>query len=134
MKEKPIGVSLVICEQVMTECVNSKRTLIGVFNSLTAGAFPCTVGAFCVFAQLTNGRGSIKTTIRCVCTETGESLQSQDHAAVFSNPNAVVELVFVFRQPSFPVSGLYAIELYCEDELVSETRFLLNCAGVMKSE
>ena len=129
MKEKPIGVSLVICEQVMTESVNGKKSLIGVFNSLTAGVFPCSVGAFCVCAQLTNGRGSIRTTIRCICTETGESIQTQDYTAVFLNPNTIVEIVFVFRQVSFPSPGLYAIELSCEEELVSETRFQLSGAA-----
>jgi len=43
-----MGISLMICDQVITETETNKKSLIGVFNSISAGQFPCRHPKICI--------------------------------------------------------------------------------------
>jgi hypothetical protein len=129
MQEKPLGIALVVCDQMMTEAISGKTTLVGVCNALTLQHFPFTHPAICVFAQLSNGQGSTPIQIRLVQDATGKVLSALEAKATFPDPTRVIELKTVFRQIVFPAAGTYSFELYCGDDLVIETRILLAQAG-----
>lgn len=123
---KPIGVALMICDQVITEAGTNKKTLIGVFNNLRANEFPCRHPKMCIFVSLTGGHGKTATEVKCVNENTHETLFSAQGEIAFKNPNNIVEAVFEFNNVMLPSAGLYCIEVVSEGELVLQRRFIVS--------
>ena len=123
---KPMGISLMICDQVITEAGTNKKSLIGVFNSLSAGQFPCRHPRICVFVSITGGHGKSQSQVRCIQEKTGQALFGAEGAIEFANPNHVVEAVFEFNNVVFPAPGLHCIEVLSDGELVLQRRFAVR--------
>jgi hypothetical protein len=39
--EKPMGIALIICDQVIVDAKTHEKTLVATFNRITAPDFPC---------------------------------------------------------------------------------------------
>jgi hypothetical protein len=120
---KPIGTALVICDQVITEAGSNKKSLIGIFNNVSARKFPCRHYRMCIFVSLTGGHGSAKMEVRCVHEPSGQAIFGAEGEASFANPNHIVEAVFEFNNIVFPAPGLYGIEVLSNEEMVLQRRF-----------
>jgi hypothetical protein len=46
MNEKPIGEALILCDQIITEAITNKKSLIGIFNFIAAPQFPLAAHLF----------------------------------------------------------------------------------------
>ncbi len=122
----PLGVALMICDQVISEAGTNKKSLIGVFNNISARQFPCRHNRLCIFVTITGGHGTAKTEVRCVSEQTGNALFGAEGQVSFANPNQVVEAVFEFNNVVFPAPGLHCIELLSNDQLVLQRRFIVQ--------
>lgn len=49
--ETPIGIALIVCDQIIQDIATGKRSLIGVFNLVYSAAFPFTLHKLCVLAS-----------------------------------------------------------------------------------
>ena len=123
---KPMGISLMICDQVITETETNKKSLIGVFNSISAGQFPCRHPKICIFVSITGGHGKTKSRVCCINEKTGQTLFGAEGDIDFVNPNHVVEAVFEFNNVVFPAPGLHCIEVLSNGELVLQRRFAVR--------
>ena len=123
---KPMGIALMLCDQVISEARTNKKSLIGVFNNIAASAFPCRHPRLCVFVSITGGHGKTKTDVRCVNEDNGTTLFGASGEVRFPHPNHVVEAVFEFNNVTFPGPGLYCIEVLGNDELVLQRRFTVR--------
>ena len=122
---KPMGIALMVCDQVITEAVTNKKSLIGIFNQISARTFPCRHPRICIFVSLTGGHGKTKTEIRCVNEGMEQALFAAEGEVVFKNPNHVVEAVFEFNNVTFPAPGLHCIEVVSDGQLVLQRRFIV---------
>lgn len=120
---KPLGIALMICDQVITEAGTNKKSLIGVFNSVSARQFPCRHSRFCIFISITGGHGKARTQVRCVNEQMEKTIFGAEGEIAFANPNNVVEAVFEFNNVVFPSPGLHCIEVLSNDEMVLQRRF-----------
>jgi len=123
---KPVGIALIICDQVITEAVTNKKSLIGLFNNVMARHFPSRQPRLCIFVSITGGHGKVSTKVRCVNEESHEALFETSGEIAFQNPNHVVEAVFEFNNVTFPEPGLHCIEVVAGDELVLQRRFMVS--------
>jgi hypothetical protein len=115
-----------ICDQVITEAGTNKKSLIGVFNNVSARHFPCRHPKMCIFVSLTGGHGKARTEVRCVNEDTHETVLGAHGEIAFQNPNHVVEAVFEFNNVVLPSPGLYCIEVLSDDALVLQRRFVVS--------
>jgi hypothetical protein len=122
-KSSPLGLAIVVCDQIIEDKLTSKKSLIGIFNQITAAKFPCTHPRVAVFVCLTEGRGNYGARLRIVHEETEAVVADLNGPIQFPDANAVVELNFDLVGLTFPKPGLYSIEFYCDDALVLERRF-----------
>jgi hypothetical protein len=122
MNEKPIGEALILCDQIITEAVTNKKSLIGIFNFLMSPQFPLQ-HSFSIFCVMSNGRGEMTVELRCVRMEDSYEVGKIAAPVVLPDPNTVLELVLRFENIPFERPGLYTFELYCEGEIVLEKRF-----------
>ena len=124
IKDKPLGVSMIICDQIITEEGTHKKSLIGTFNSLSVKSFPCSLPRFFVFTALTNGSGSYNAKLRC----TNETISPNttffelEGQVQFRDPMETVEMGFKMVNLTFPSPGVYCFELHCDDELILQRR------------
>jgi hypothetical protein len=119
----PSGLAIVVCDQIIEDKLTNKKSLIGIFNNINAGSFPCRHPQISVFVSLTEGRGTCNARLRIVGEESDEVIADVNGPIQFPDVNAVVELVFNLVGLVFPSPGLYSIEFYCDDALVLERRF-----------
>ena len=128
-----MGVSLMICDQVITEAETNKKSLIGVFNNLSARQFPCRHPRLCIFVSITGGHGKAKTEVRCVNEQTRQALFGAEGEVSFTDPNYMVEAVFEFNNVVFPAPGLHCIEVLSNGDLVLQRRFVVSQLQVERS-
>ena len=119
----PIGLAIVICDQIIEDKLTNKKSLIGIFNQIGAGQFPCRHPRLAVFVSLTEGRGSSTARLRITHDESNQSVADINGQITFPDIHSVVELNFDLVGLTFPQPGLYSIEFYCDDALVLERRF-----------
>jgi hypothetical protein len=123
MNEKPIGIALVVCEQVISEAVTNKKTLVGLFNQVSSKVFPFSVPKICVFVSITGGKGNLNAMLKCVNENDGIELFKTEGPVPFKDPNQVVDLNFELINFPFPQPGLHSFDFYCDDALVLQRRF-----------
>src|SRR6266516_253094 len=73
MSSIPTALAILVCDQVIVEKENEKKTLVGVFDVIWTEAFP-TVQKFGFYAKLTDLEGTYKFRIRIVYIDDGERL------------------------------------------------------------
>jgi hypothetical protein len=125
-KPTPIGLAIVICDQIIEDKLTNKKSLIGIFNQIATQSFPCRHPQASVFVALTDGRGQCAARLRIVHDESNHVVAEVNGTIQFPDAHTVVELNFgFFAGLVFPEPGVYAIEFYCDDALVLERRFHL---------
>ncbi len=122
-KSSPIGLAIVICDQIIEDKLTHKKSLIGIFNQIATPTFPCRHPRMAVFVSLTEGRGAYDVRLRMVHEETATAIGEVKGQIQFADMNMVAELNFELLNVTFPQAGLYSIEFYCDDNLVLERRF-----------
>src|SRR5216684_1838861 len=93
-KPSPIGLAIVICDQIIEDKLTNKKSLIGIFNQIGTGHFPCRHPQVCVFVSLTEGQGQSTARLRIVHEETTQVVTEISGEIQFPDINAVVELNF----------------------------------------
>jgi hypothetical protein len=123
VNERPIGEALILCDQIITEAITNKKSLIGVFNHISGRQFPLQLPRLCIFCVMSNGRGEMTFELRCVRMEDSYEVAKITAPIVLPDPNTVVELVLTLNHIPFERPGLYNFEMHCEGEIVLEKRF-----------
>jgi hypothetical protein len=121
--EKPLGVAIVVCEKVITEAKTGNKTLVSTFNNIQANGFPCKHPSMAVYVALTNGTGEKHVLLVFKKADKNIDIMRMGGKVGFENPNHVVELIFNLRNCIFPEAGLYAFEIWADEEFIFDGRF-----------
>ena len=122
-KPSPLGLAIIVCDQIIEDKLTHKKSLIGIFNQIASTNFPCRHPRVCIFVSLTEGRGGYTARLRLSHDATGTVVADMHGQIQFPDINAVVEFSFDLVGLQFPQPGLYSIEFYCDEMLVLERRF-----------
>ncbi|NOT00134.1 MAG: hypothetical protein HOP29_05860 [Phycisphaerales bacterium] len=131
---EPDVLSLIVCDQIITDRITGKQSLIGMFSRIHATRFPATQPQLCVHVSLTDGRGSTPLTLKIVDSEESRDPIVQGQGVVeFGNPRAVANLALQFFGLVFPSPGEYRVQLFASGTLLREARLELLPAKRMKA-
>jgi hypothetical protein len=119
----PVGLAMIICDQIIEDVQTRKKSLIGIFNQIGSTVFPCRHPQLSVFVALTEGRGQATAKLRIANEQTTTPVAEINGQIQFPDIHTVVELNFNLVGLVFPEPGLYSIEFYCDDILLLERRF-----------
>ena len=123
---EPDILSLIVCDQIITDRVTGKQSLIGMFSRIHASRFPATQPQLCVHVSLTEGRGKTPVMIRIVDSEDSRPPIVQGQGVVdFKNPRAVANLALQFYGLVFPQPGEYRVQILSSGTLLREARLEL---------
>ena len=122
----PDVIALLVCDQIITDRLTGKQSLIGMFSKVHAVGFPATHPQLAVFVALTDGHGRTELTIRIVDSNDARPPIVEGRGAVdFKNPRAIANLALQFHGLTFPVAGEYRVQLWSGAELLREARLEL---------
>ncbi len=125
-KPSPVGIAIVICDQIIEDKLTGKKSLIGIFNQIATQNFPCRHPQICVFVSLTEGRGQCAARLRIVHDESDHVVAEVKGNIQFPDVHTVVELNFSMVGLVFPEPGVYSIEFYCDEAIILERRFTVS--------
>lgn len=123
---KPDVLAMLVCDQIITDRLTGKQSLIGMFSRIHAMGFPATHPQLCVFVALTDGHGKTDLTIRVVDTNDARPPIVEGKGSVsFKDPRTIANLFLQFHGLVFPQPGEYRVQLYSDNQLLREARLEL---------
>lgn len=128
-RPSPEVLALLICDQIITDRVTAKQSLIGMFSVIHTLRFPTHHPQLAVFASLTGGHGVVNLTIRIVdANERRPPLVQGQGQVQFHSPLAIANLALQFHGLTFPEAGEYRVQLLSDGNLLREARLRLLLA------
>ncbi len=123
---KPDVLALTVCDQIITDRLTGKVSLIGMFSKIHARRFPASHPAMAVFVTMTDGHGKTELTIRIADgNDARPPLVEGKGMLDFKNPRAIAHLALQFNGLRFPEPGEYRVHLWSGSELLREARLEL---------
>lgn len=110
-----MGLALLVCDTVIEDKHTGKKTLVGLFDRIHSGSFPCTHPTLSVFVALTNLQGELPCEIACRHADSDSVAMAAKGKINFPDPNRVVELVFHFKNVRFAKPGTYWLNFLVDD-------------------
>ncbi len=123
----PDVLALIVCDQIITDRITGKQSLIGMFSNVHTRAFPATHPQLCVFVALTEGHGETDLVIRIVdSNDARPPIVEGKGKVIFKDPRAIANLALQFHGMVFPAPGEYRVQLYAGGTLLREARLQLT--------
>lgn len=123
--ERPIGKAIILCDQVIEDKRTNNKSVIGIFNRISASRFPASHPRMAIYVALVNGVGKVPIELRLTCLTSSEPkrLFATEGEVEFPDPNHIVELVFDLRSVVFEEPGQYVFEVLADSGFVFEAKF-----------
>lgn len=123
-KPVPIPLAMVICDTVIEDKLTGKKSLIGLFNNITAKNVPTAHPSLNVYIILTEGNGSYEGKLRCLVED--NPVLEIGGPLTFKHPHQIAEWNFSLRNLPLPKFGDYRFELLCDGKLVISRKFKVS--------
>lgn len=122
----PVAKSLYLCDGTIG-LPGGKTDVMGIFNSMNAVTYPHHAIDFVVFGQLSQGLGRIPFYIEVRLASTSQLIYASNvHLVHFPNRGVTVQLAYTVAGCRLPQSGLYLVELFCNNQWVGDTTLNLR--------
>src|SRR6266542_2527998 len=125
MKQRPIAVALLLCEQLIVDDRTANVTLVNSFSHLVLDGRVGEPQTFGIFVLLTDGLGTMPAELEIVRLDTEEVIYRKQFEVQFQSPLQQVRCLLRVRRCSFPVAGAYQATLLVEGESIALRRFLV---------
>ena len=129
--EKPICVSLIVCNEVIEDKRTGNKTLVGLFNGIVTPALPCSHPRMFLMASLTSGTGSWDFSFR-ISAPSGREVVRIGDTTRFQDPLIVHDLIVELRNLPLEETGVYFVDLLVADTPVANRRFSVQIADERK--
>jgi len=120
--------AMLVCDYVITEQGTNKKSLIGIFENISAARFPCTHGSLSVYIKLTEGNGTYRFRLEMVDLQTDTVIGKGEipREVTIQNPLSAHELVFNLKTLRFAHAGEYEFRIYANDRIFGQKSFKVS--------
>jgi hypothetical protein len=125
MKQLPVAISLVLCEQVIVDEKSRNATPVNCFNLRELDAFPGQA-TFYALAWLTDGLGEMPIELLVQRLDTLEPVFRVERKLAFPDPLQELRCLVRIRDCAFPVPGYYEVALSVDGEMIAHRRFAVK--------
>ena len=124
----PKANAMLICDQVITDKSTGKKSLIGVFENISAAVFPCIHHLLSVYVKLTEAHGTYRFALELIDLKRNVAIARGEipHDIVTDNPRSVHELVFNLRNLKFLDPGDYEFRIFANGKIFGQKTFLVQ--------
>lgn len=113
--------AILICDLIITDSTTRKKSLIGVFEVMYAGVFPCVHNSLSVYVNFTDAEGEYVFKLEILDLESNAIVGSvQTPAIKVGNRLATQELALVVRGLRFEHEGSYEFQVSASGELLGQ--------------
>ena len=113
--------NMLICDGAHREPGSGKWTLLGLFNSINAGAFPTSHPQMIAYLALRGAEGKIPLRLQMVAADRkDEPLFKIEAELTVGDPRLVADLVIPVRGVTFTKAGEYLLQVYANNQFVGE--------------
>jgi hypothetical protein len=125
-KPNPVPLAMLICDTVIDDRKTGKKSVIGMFNSITTEKVPTSHPRLSIFVALTDGHGEYKAALRFICVEDNKVVAEMTGPVVFKDPRQVVE--FNFELVGMPLTkfGAYQFDFMCNGNILISRRLTVS--------
>jgi len=128
--QKPLPVihAMLICDKVITEANNKKKSLIGIFDTIYYTRLPLGWPELWVYINLSDVLAQYNVKIEMVCLEDNRKiLEVTGILTPTEKPNW--ELAFRLRDIVFKEEGIYAFRFWLDDNVIGEKYLYVRSAN-----
>ncbi len=124
----PKANAMLICDYVITEQGTRKKSLIGIFENISAARLPCTHPSLSVYIKLTDANGTYRFHLELIDLKNDKLIGRGDLAreVTIQNPLAVHELVFNLSNLRFAATGDFEFRIYANDRIFGQKTFTVS--------
>lgn len=115
LSELPIGLALIVCDNIIEDIRSRKKSMIGLFSQIHAESFPYTHPSLNMLVSFTGCIGDFPCTIVCEHVEDHKVIFSVNCGISAKSPIDVVDVVIAMKAVTFPVPGRYSIKAVVDD-------------------
>lgn len=125
MAQKPVptALAMVICDTVIDDVRTKKKSLVGLFNNISASKVPACHPQLNVYVALTEGHGDYEAELRCINLDDNNIVGGTKGPLKFMSPQQIVEFNFEICNLCLPKYGNYRFDFICSDQLVISRKF-----------
>ena len=115
---KPVLVHTILCDDVRQE-MGGKFSLMGLFETISAGTFPAIHPRFAIMNEWSGGRGEFTARIRLLAPDRKTVIsESEAKLALFNETQHHRDISLRFNT-TFPAPGTYWIEMLIDSEQIA---------------
>jgi hypothetical protein len=129
MKQLPVAVGLLLCEQVIIEKGTDNITLVNCFRERRAKQIPSEPLSFVIYAILTNGLGDIAVTVAIQDLDDFRDVARFTKVCRFTDPFGEFRCTLNINNIVFPAVGAYQVLLLADGKFVAHRRFTVKHQG-----
>ena len=112
---KPVLVHTILCDDVRQE-MGGKFSLMGLFETISAGNFPAVHPRFAIMNEWTGGRGEFTAKIRLLAPDRKTVISESEAKLTLFNETQHHRDISVRFNTTFPAPGTYWIEMLLDNE------------------
>jgi len=115
---KPVLVQTILCDDIRQE-MGGKFSLMGLFETISAGTFPAIHPRFAIMNEWSGGRGEFTAKIRLLAPDRKTVMsESEAKLALFNETQHHRDISLRFNT-TFPAPGTYWIEMLLDNEQIA---------------
>ena len=118
--------SLLLAETHLTDARTGQSSLVGILDHLHGARYPVMMSKVCVFAELTNGRGTVPVSFRVIdADEARPPVFTANVEVAFPDPLAISQIACGAVGATFPEPGEYRVQVLCGGMVLAERRLVM---------
>ena len=128
MVEKPVPqlLAMLICDTIIHDSKTRKKTVVGIFDTITCKKIPFTHHSLSIYIVLTEGIGEYEGELKLICEDDETALCELKGPLAFTERLQRVELEFKLDGLVFPHFGKYRFDFLCDGRLVKSRKFYIK--------
>jgi hypothetical protein len=128
---KPEARTILLADHVYRDVETGKCIIAGTFNRIGADRFPAVHPSASLYLNLTDFLGKVNLKVRLVKGRTDEVLGEKSFEVESSNKLGSCEVTVRLNNLNFPEPGMYAIEVYSDEEYLGRLplELVLHASG-----
>jgi hypothetical protein len=120
--EAPVCVAIVLCNDCIEDKRTNNKTLIGLFNAITAQSMPVMHSRMVVMASITNASKTLAMVLS-IRSPSGEESAHIEAPFPATDPLAAYDIVFELNGVVLTEPGTYNVDLLCDGAYLGGRRF-----------
>lgn len=125
MSQRPVAISMLLCEQVIVDVKTRNATPVNCFNTRHLEAIPGHV-SFTALVWLTDGMGEVIAEVIVERLDSMEEVFRVEEILNFANPLQEMRCAVRIRRCPIPVAGYYLLSLIIDREVIADRRFAVR--------